>query len=183
VKCLVFYHPEDDLELRLQQEARVRELHADCVALERQLLLEVIVTAEGRKCDHTTVANVLRRFYNLGVFPAWWKLESQCPEGWQEITAVIERYDPGCNGVLLLGLDAPESELKTSFQVAAGFEVCKGFAVGRSIFGEVARQWFEGVLKDREAVDLIAANYQKIIHLWQEARPGTGCGKQKSAVH
>ena len=168
VKCLVFYHPDDDIELRLQQEARVRQLHADCADLDRQLLLEVIVTSCGHECDEHTVANTMRRFYNLGVYPAYWKLESQSREGWQEIASIIEHYDPHCQGVLMLGLDAPEDELRKSFDVAAEFPVCRGFAVGRSIFREAAKRWFDGEIDDDATVQLIAANYRRMIRYWQE---------------
>jgi len=182
VKCLIFYHPDDDIELRLQQEDRVRQLHADCAALDRELLLEIIVTSAKQRCDDHTVANVMRRFYNLGVFPAWWKLESQSEAGWQEISSVIERYDPRCHGVLLLGLDAPEEELRESFKVAAQFPVCKGFAVGRSIFGDAARRWFDSQIDDNDAIELIAGNYRRMIGFWQESSVGTGEDKARSAT-
>lgn len=169
VKCLIFYHPGDELELRLQQEHRVRQLHADCVALGRDLLLEVIATSAGLDCDEHTVANIQRRFYNLGVYPAWWKLEPQSRAGWEEISSVIEQYDPLCNGVLLLGLDAPEEQLRQSFDVAAPFAVCKGFAVGRSIFGAAARQWFANGMDDSAAIELIAGNYARMITFWRES--------------
>ncbi len=172
VKCLVFYHPEDELELRLQQERRVRELHADCVALDRELLLEIIATSNGQPCEDSTVANIMRRFYNLRVYPAWWKLESQTASSWQQISAVIESYDPICHGVLLLGLDAPEDKLRESFRIAAPFPVCKGFAVGRSIFGDAARRWFRGDLDDQGAIVQIADNYQRMIEFWRQARNG-----------
>jgi len=182
VKCLVFYHPDDDIELRLQQEDRVRQLHADCAALDRELLLEIIATSTGHSYDEHTVANILRRFYNLGVFPAWWKLGTQSQDGWQEISSVIERYDPLCHGVLLLGLDAPEDELRQSFKVAARIPVCKGFAVGRSIFGDAARRWFDGKIGDDEAVELIADNYQRMIRFWRESSATEGENKAQSAT-
>ena len=182
VKCLVFYHPDDDIELRLQQERRVSELDADCAALDRQLLLEVIATSSGHACDDETVANILRRFYNLGVYPAWWKLESQATAGWQNISDVINQYDPMCHGVLLLGLDAPEEQLKESFRVAAPFPVCKGFAVGRSIFGEAARNWFNGDMDNMDVVDQIADKYQRMIEFWREAENGVLQEKKDSAI-
>ena len=169
VKCLIFYHPDDSIELRLAQEERVQQLHADCAALGRDLLLEVIVSNSGHSVDDTTVANALRRFYNLGVYPSWWKLESQSSDSWHAVSSVIEHYDPLCNGVLMLGLDAPESELKESFRIAAQFPICKGFAVGRSIFGAAARQWFGGECDDDEVVRQVAENYRTIIRHWQEA--------------
>ena len=174
VKCLIFYHPDDDIELRLQQEDRVRQLHADCSALNRELLLEVIATSTGHPCDDHTVANILRRFYNLGVFPAWWKLEPQSRQGWLEISSVIERYDAMCHGVLLLGLDAPEDQLRQTFKVAAHFPVCRGFAIGRSIFGDAARRWFDGKIDDDSAVELIAGNYRRMIRFWQESSAAAG---------
>jgi 5-dehydro-2-deoxygluconokinase len=182
VKCLIFYHPDDDIDLRLEQEDRVRQLHADCAALDRELLLEVIVTSAKLQCDDHTVANVMRRFYNLGVFPAWWKLESQSKVGWQEISSVIARYDPRCHGVLLLGLDAPEEDLRKSFKAAAQFPVCKGFAVGRSIFGDAARRWFDSQIDDNEAIALIADNYRRMISFWQESSAGSGEDNTRSAT-
>jgi 5-dehydro-2-deoxygluconokinase len=182
VKCLVFYHPDDDIDIRLQQEQRVSELNADCNALDRELLLEVIATSNSQPCNDHTVANILRRFYNLGVYPAWWKLESQTSEAWQNISEVIEYYDPMCHGVLLLGLDAPEEKLRESFRVAAPFPVCKGFAVGRSIFGEAARQWFSGELDDEEVIDQVAGKYQHLIEFWREAHKEVLREEQHSAI-
>lgn len=172
VKCLVFYHPDDDLELRLLQEERICQLHADCAELGRELLLEVIASSSGLDCDDSTIPRAMRRFYNLGVLPAWWKLESQTGESWSDIGDVIEQHDPFCHGVLMLGLDAPENELRESFRVAAPNPVCKGFAVGRSIFGEAARQWFDGQLEDSEVVRTVAHNYKSMIRYWQEASSG-----------
>ncbi len=181
VKCLVLYHPDDDQELRLQQEDRVRQLHADCVALGRELLLEIIATSNGQPCDAHTIANVQRRFYNLGVYPAWWKLESQSAAGWQEVSDVIDQYDPLCNGVLMLGLDAPEAQLRESFAIAAPFAVCRGFAVGRSIFGDAARGWLGGDLDDQAAIEMIARNYQQMISFWREASAAAAQNGAQSA--
>jgi 5-dehydro-2-deoxygluconokinase len=172
VKCLLFYHPDDAIELRLVQEQRVKDLHADCVALDRELLLEIIVSSKGQNCDDATLSRVMTRFYNLGVYPAWWKLESQSAAAWENISAVIARYDSLCRGVLLLGLDAPEEDLLESFRVAAAFPVCKGFAVGRSIFGQAAKLWFNGELDDDGVIEQVSANYRTIIQMWQQARDG-----------
>ena len=168
VKCLVFYHPNDPIDLRLQQEKRVRQLHTDCAELDRNLLLEIISSKSGHDTDHHTVANALRRFYNLGIYPTWWKLEPQSRESWAEICSVIEHYDPLCHGILLLGLDAPEDQLRQSFEVAAEFPLCRGFAVGRSIFRRAASRWFSGDLDATEAVKLIADNYRRMIQYWQQ---------------
>jgi 5-dehydro-2-deoxygluconokinase len=70
----------------------------------------------------------------------------------------------------VLGLEADERTLEASFAAAARFPVCKGFAVGRSIFAEPARRWFAGRARDAEVIDEVAERYARLIALWQRAR-------------
>jgi 5-dehydro-2-deoxygluconokinase len=170
IKCLVFYHPDDPLELRLTQERRVRELHDAALALDRDLLIEIICSGGGRTIDDDTTARALKRIYNLGVRPAWWKLEAQSPASWRGICEVIRARDPWCNGVLLLGLDAPEEVLLRAFEHAIEAPLCRGFAVGRSIFNPAARGWFAGEMSDEEAIADIAARYKRLIDHWRSLR-------------
>jgi 5-dehydro-2-deoxygluconokinase len=171
VKCLVNYHPADPIELRLAQESRMVALELAAGALERELLVEVISSGAGRAMDVHTTANVLRRFYHLGVRPAWWKLEAQSAESWREIAAVIAANDPVCHGVLLLGLDASEEQLAQSFGIAALEPACRGFAIGRTIFGQPARDWLAGSIDDAAAIARLAAGYSRVIELWRRLRP------------
>ena len=171
VKCLVFYHPDDPRELRQRQEERLLSLHADCEDLGRELLLELIVPAQNMAIDDHTTARAVTRFYNLGIRPAWWKLQAQSEASWRALVPVIERRDPWCNGVLLLGLEAPEEDLARSFAVAARVPLCRGFAVGRSIFGAAARAWFAGESDDAQAIADVADRFQRLIGRWQAARP------------
>ena len=76
----------------------------------------------ARAASRSTIAPLARsiqRFYNLGVRPAWWKLQPQKPAAWRAIADVIAECDPWCNGVLLLGLDAPEETLRRAFEHVA----------------------------------------------------------------
>jgi 5-dehydro-2-deoxygluconokinase len=59
--------------------------------------------------------------------------------------------------------------LKESFRVAGKYPICKGFAVGRSIFGASARQWFSGECDDDAVIRQVADNYRTMIKLWQES--------------
>jgi 5-dehydro-2-deoxygluconokinase len=86
------------------------------------------------------------------------------------VAAVIARHDPHCRGALVLGLEAEEATLEASFAVAARFSVCKGFAVGRTIFGAAARDWFAGRCTDDAVVAQVAQRYARLIELWDRAR-------------
>ena len=46
----------------------------------------------------------LKRLYNLGIFPAWWKIEAQTCDEWKQLDELIQARDPYCRGVVLLGL-------------------------------------------------------------------------------
>ena len=83
----------------------------------------------------------------------------------------LGEYDSICHGVLLLGLDASEEQVAQSFEVAACHAVCRGFAIGRTIFGQPARDWFAGSIDDADAVARVAAGYARMIELWRRQRP------------
>jgi 5-dehydro-2-deoxygluconokinase len=171
VKCLVNYHPADPIELRLAQESRLAELDRAARSLERELLIEVISSGPGRSTDDGTTASVLRRLYHLGMRPAWWKLEAQSADAWREIASVVAAHDPLCRGVLLLGLDASEEQIAHSFEIAARHPVCRGFAIGRTIFGQAARDWLAGAIDDAAAIARVSAGFTRMIELWRRLRP------------
>jgi 5-dehydro-2-deoxygluconokinase len=173
VKCLVFYHPDDPEALREAQEAQLLRLFDAARRTSHELLLEVIPSRSQAAVDDATLARALERFYGLGVFPDWWKLPDQgCQGAWDALAATIERHDPHCRGVLLLGLDAPPAALEASFALAARQAVCKGFAIGRTIFGAPAREWMRGEIDDEAAVLRMAETYAGLIAAWERVRPG-----------
>jgi 5-dehydro-2-deoxygluconokinase len=83
---------------------------------------------------------------------------------------VINRNDPHCRGVVLLGLSSPEAELVASFQVAANVPAVKGFAVGRTIFAEPAERWLRGEIDDEAAVADLARRFGLLVDAWRAAR-------------
>jgi len=169
-KCLVSWHPDDPVELRAQQAQTLRELQDACIATGREWLLEVIPPREMTTHERT-IARALDQLYGAGLKPDWWKLPPPATAAaWNAIEAAIERHDPHCRGVLLLGLEASEDDLASGFRLAAPHRRCKGFAVGRSIFADAATLWFAGERDDDEVVADIAARYRRLIQLWREVR-------------
>jgi len=166
VKCLVFYHPDDEPTLRVDQEDRILALYQACRTTHHELLLEIIPPADSVIGDDT-LARALGRLYDLGIFPDWWKLPPQASSAaWNQITAVIEKYDPRCRGIVILGLGASEADLEKGFELASGQELCKGFAVGRSVFQAPAERWFAGDISDDEVIEQVGENYTRLVQLW-----------------
>jgi len=166
VKCLVFYHPEQPIETRLKQERQLNELYRACLESGHELLIEVIPPAD-LPADDDTLPLALQRFYNLGIYPDWWKLPAPSRATWAKLDVLISQRDPHCHGVVLLGLDAPLDELKTAFNHSAGFNLCRGFTVGRTLFGGPSRDWLAGRIDDETLVQRVSDNYLELIHSWR----------------
>lgn len=170
VKVLCFCHPDDDAATRVEQEATVKRLFEAARRNRLEFLLEIIPSKVGAT-DDQTVATLINQFYAAGIYPDWWKLEPmKTAAGWRNAIAAIEAHDRFTRGIVVLGLDAPEAELSASFEVAAQFDLVKGFAVGRTIFGDAARRWFVGEMTDADAVEDMAKRYQRLCHIWDVAR-------------
>ncbi len=174
VKVLCFCHPDDAEDMRAAQEDIVTRLFAACRRNRLEMLLEIIPSKVG-PVDDLTNAKLIQRWYDIGVFPDWWKLEPmQTTEAWAATCAAIEANDPYVQGIVILGLGQSEEELAASFRLAAPFPLVKGFAVGRTIHADVGRDWIAGRLDDATAVATMAANFRRLVGYWDEARKGTG---------
>jgi 5-dehydro-2-deoxygluconokinase len=169
VKCLVKYHPDDDIDNRLEQEAQIQTLYEATQASGHELLLEIIPpTTLPRAPD--TVLRALKRLYNLAIYPEWWKVEPMSAAQWQAIDALIAERDPYCRGVVMLGLAASIDELVAAFHEARASKTCRGFAVGRTIFHDASRAWLSGECDDATLKRTVGERYETLIRHWREAR-------------
>ncbi|MBC8638231.1 5-dehydro-2-deoxygluconokinase [Caballeronia sp. EK] len=169
-KCLVQYHPDHPHDVRLEQEAQIRALYDAVQESGNELLLEVIVPKNGPPVEDDTVYRALKRLYNLGIYPEWWKLEPMSAKQWQAIDALIAERDPYCRGVVLLGLSAAVDQLRDGFRAAASSKTCKGFTVGRTIFHEPSHAWLANEIDDRELIARVRRTFEALIGAWRDAR-------------
>ena len=170
VKVLVFYHPDDTPEMKAHQEDTVLRLFHACRRNRLEMLLEIIPSKVFPVKD-TTSAQVINRFYDLGIYPDWWKLEPFATSAAYDAACnAIKTRDPHVRGVVVLGLDASEDSLAASLQLAARHDLVKGFAIGRTIFGDAARGWFAGAMTDDQAVADMATKYARLCGIWDAAK-------------
>ncbi len=174
VKVLCFYHPDDSAEVKAAQEETVLRLFHACRRNRLEMLLEIIPSKVAPVNDDTS-AQVIQRFYDLGVYPDWWKLEPFTTNAaWEKACAAITRNDANTRGIVVLGLDAPEAELSASLAIAARHDLVKGFAVGRTIFADAARGWLAGTMTEKDAIAMMVDRYSRLCQIWDEARANKG---------
>jgi 5-dehydro-2-deoxygluconokinase len=171
VKCLVHYHPDDAFALRLEQEQTVLELWEATRASGNELLLEIILpkalTVAGQ--EDAAVLRAVKRFYNLGVKPEWWKLAPMRAVGWKSLELLVAERDPHCRGAVILGLNQPIPHLVASFRNATN-PIVKGFMVGRSLWMDESLAWLRGEIDDATFVSRVAANYTVLVDAWRNRR-------------
>jgi 5-dehydro-2-deoxygluconokinase len=174
VKCLVHYHPDDDIDLRLEQEASLQELWTATRDTGHELLLEVIPPRGTRPlADVDADAAVLRavtRLYTIGLKPEWWKLAPMQAAGWAGLAALVAARDPQCRGAVILGLNQPLAHLARGFE-AATHPIVKGFMVGRTLWVAPAQDWLRGDTSDESLVATVAANFERLVDAWRSSRP------------
>ncbi len=170
VKVLCFAHPDDAPEMQADQEATLTRLFAACRRNRLEMLLELIPSRVGPVADDT-VARLIHRTYDAGIFPDWWKLEPmRTAAAWQATCDAIAARDPHVQGVVVLGLGQAEADLAAAFALAARQPLVKGFAVGRTIHGAAGRDWMAGRIDDAEAVAVMAESFRRLCGLWDAAR-------------
>jgi 5-dehydro-2-deoxygluconokinase len=182
VKCLVQFHPDEPIEQRLEQEAQLRALYDATQASGHELLLEVIPPKHAHLPQAPdTVYRALKRLYNIGIYPEWWKLEPMDAAQWRNVDALIAERDPYCRGVVLLGLSAAVEQLNEGFRAAAQSATCRGFTVGRTIFHEPSHAWLAGEIGDDELIARVRRTFETLIASWRAARGASAT--QPGATH
>jgi 5-dehydro-2-deoxygluconokinase len=168
VKCLVHYHPDDEAELRMAQEERLLELWEATRASGHELLLEVIAPALPSSASNAdeAVLRAVKRFYNLGLKPEWWKLAPMRSASWETLAALVAERDPQCRGAVILGLNQPLDELVRGF-AAATHPIVKGFMVGRTIWGDVSKAWLKGEIDDAALIAQVSARFGHLVEAWR----------------
>jgi len=171
VKCLLHYHPDDAFGLRLEQEQKVLELWEATRASGNELLLEIILPRALQVAgeEDRAVLRAVKRFYNLGVKPEWWKLAPMRSDGWQALEVLVGERDPYCRGAVILGLNEPIGHLVESFRNATN-PIVKGFMVGRSLWAAESLAWLQGDMDDASFVARVAANYTVLVDAWRNRR-------------
>ena len=169
IKCLAFYHPDDPAELKTEQSQKLLTLYEAARKVGRELLVEIIAGKHGALADDT-VSRAMTELYALGIKPDWWKLEPQATHAaWANIEKAIAANDTYCRGIVLLGLDAPEEELAKAFELTAGHNAVKGFAVGRTIFSAVAQDWLANKIDGPTATLQMAERFAKLVDVWNRS--------------
>ena len=170
VKVLAPLRMDDPEDVIAHHEQTLVRLADACRQTGHDFLLEIINGRPGRPAEPDQILALMSRLYELGIMPDWWKLEPvDAPEFWAGAGDIVRANDPHLQGIIVLGKEMPDDELVTVLGVARGEPLVRGFAIGRTIFTDAARQWFAGDIDDSTATDMMRGVYQRLIAAWDAA--------------
>jgi myo-inositol catabolism protein IolC len=185
-KALVRYNPDGDEDLNRSQADRLRQLSDWLRAHDRRFMFELLVpptdeqlTSVGgnrERYDYEQRPQLMVRAIEAlqiaGVEPDLWKIEGVNErEACRAIAATARRDGRDGVGCLVLGRGASVERVDNWLRAGAGVDGYVGFAVGRSIFADVVRDFAadpRGFDMQRGADD-IAARYLRFIAVYEEA--------------
>ena len=170
VKVLAPCRMDDSEEIRNDHESLLCQLADACRRTGHEFLLEIITARPDKPTAPDQIHALMTRFYQLGIFPDWWKLEPVAdPAFWQSCGDIVRANDVHMQGIIVLGKEAEPEVLHTVFSAARTEPMVKGFAVGRTIFAEAAQEWLAGEIDDIVAVDRMTRLYAGLIDAWDKA--------------
>ena len=184
VKCLVRYHPQDDVSTNREQLTRLKLL-SDYVhaSNDHYLMFELLVpavTEEDKKAGDRYDSEVrpghmieaIRQIQEFGVEPDIWKIEGLDSRSHAEAVAKQVRSNAARRkvGAILLGRGSNKEKVHEWLKVAAPVEGFIGFAVGRTNFSDPLKRHLKKEQDEKSAVEEIAENYKGCVDIWKKAK-------------
>jgi myo-inositol catabolism protein IolC len=186
-KALLRYNPDGDPATNARQRRKLQELAHHCRETGRALMLELLVPPEPEQLEalggdrarydrEVRPGLMLRAIQDLeraGVRPAVWKVEGlDRPADAQWVAAEAAGKGTRC---VVLGRGEDRARVDAWLRAAAVSEGFAGFAIGRSIWWEPVRAFFDAEETDAardEAIAAIASGYRRCIDVYETAASG-----------
>jgi myo-inositol catabolism protein IolC len=183
-KILIRDNPDFDVAQRERQFDLLAQVTADLAKIRTPLIYELLVPPTDAQLDQADknsytydrnvrpglVAEVIADNQSHGIEPALWKVE-----GLETVDAARQIADQAKTGgraadLIVLGRDAPAERLGHWLKVASQVPAFVGFAIGRSIWEDVVREYEpsdHGPTATDDASSKIAARYLSFVGQWR----------------
>jgi myo-inositol catabolism protein IolC len=187
-KVLVRYNPDGQSDLNRRQLSRLRRLSDWLHDHRRSFLFELLVPPEQVHMDRVggsrerydrevrpeLVVRTIAEAQTAGVEPDIWKIEGL--DRREDCLRVVHAARAGGRDMvacIVLGRGAGEERVAEWLRQAASVDGFKGFAIGRTIWWDAMAKWLAGELDSDETAELIAANYRRMVGVFQAAAKGS----------
>ncbi|WP_375400610.1 2-deoxy-5-keto-D-gluconate 6-phosphate aldolase domain-containing protein [uncultured Amnibacterium sp.] len=181
-KVLVRDNPDLDPAARRTQQRDLARASAALHEEGRTFLLELLVPGSdaqkqsaGDRYDADVrpglTLQVIRELQDAGVEPDIWKIEGlDDPADAERIVALTQRDGRDAVRCIVLGRDAPQSDLDRWLRIAAPVDGFIGFAIGRSIWEQPLTEQLQGDISEDELSNRVSVNYTHFVATYTDAQ-------------
>jgi 5-dehydro-2-deoxygluconokinase len=183
-KVLVRYNPEGQADLNRRQLSRLRRLSDWLHEHGRSFLFELLVPPEHAQMERVggirdrydrgirpdLVVRTIAEAQTAGVEPDIWKIEGL--DRREDCLRVVQAARAGGRdrvACIVLGRGASVERVAEWLRQAAGVDGFQGFAIGRTIWWDALARWLAGELDPGDTAEQIAANYRRMVDVYQAA--------------
>ena len=178
---LVRDNPDLDPESRRKQQQDLARASAALHDEGRTFLLELLVPgtdeqkqSAGDRYDADVrpglTEQVIRELQDAGVEPDIWKIEGlDDPKDAERIARLTRRDGREAVRCIVLGRDAPQSDLDRWLRIAAPVDGFIGFAIGRSIWERALTDQLHGEIAEDDLSDRVSVNYTHFVATYTDA--------------
>lgn len=185
VKVLIKYNPEDENDLKIRQQAKLKVLSDYCHAHDHKFLLEALVIPtpsqlaefENNQDSYdlslrpTLTVKMIAQFQSMGIEPDIWKLEGLDKEDdYKMVVNQIKSNNRNGVGLVILGRGASEEKVEDWIRIGAKIEGVVGFAVGRTIFWDSIVAYKNSEKTRDETIEAIAGNFERFYSVFKNAQ-------------
>jgi myo-inositol catabolism protein IolC len=182
VKALVRYNVDGDPDANRESEAGLRDLAARLPRPGPELMVEVIVPPTPRQLDDAgsaerfartrrpaLAARAIAALFDAGIDPDRWKVEGVDDLDDAAALADAAGRDGRTPRLVVLGAGAPTARVDAWLRVAARTPGWTGFAVGRTLWWDAARELVAGRIGADEVTARVAAAFRHAIEVYTAA--------------
>ena len=183
-KVLVRMNPEGNAEANERTLQRLKILGDYLKKTDRGYLFELIVTATTPQlvqCGNSKekfdselrpklMVQGVKMVQEHGIEPDVWKLEGVDRREDAEALVAQVRAEGRTAGIITLGRGENKDKVREWLKVGATIPGVIGFAVGRTIFWDAVKGYYDKTIDRQKAVEIIAQNYREFVDLWENEK-------------
>jgi 5-dehydro-2-deoxygluconokinase len=171
VKALVRYNPEDNAELNLRQNSKLKRLNDFCKTNDYKFLVELLVPDHDNKTRLELTIKSIKKMQESKINPDIWKVEGlESAEDYKLLAEQVKSEGRDKAKIIILGQKAEDKKIEEWLLAGAKVPEVIGLAIGRTIFWQSLVDYNEGKISEKTAISQIAEKYQHFCQIFTNAK-------------
>jgi len=141
---------------------KLYQLGQFCEKNNYKLIFELLIPSKEKRLEETLKAvKELKNFIKVDI----WKMEGYSEQEWREIIKLLNEKEQ----IIVLGRGEDKQKVENWLKEASKIDKIIGFAVGRTIFLETLKEYYQNKLSREQAIEKIKTNFEYFVNFWENS--------------